>query len=251
MKKHFLTFATLLLLWVNAYAIKEYKVGDTLTVFSESGVRLRKGPSKDSASIIVIPLGEAVIVKSRSNSLHSHSDRFLDMYTIEGFWVEVAYKSFTGYVFDGYLSSLPAPVAKARETFSVERDYLDKHFKKNGKVYDTVPLCPEYQPKKPYSNPNEIYLQYSQKYENGITYTSTIILETGSSNHIEFPNYSLEEILLLSKIILSNNPSSNEYQYKYDKDSGKYRLGVLDDVGCSIEITTQDALIIWDEYCGC
>ncbi|MGV3597685.1 MAG: SH3 domain-containing protein [Bacteroidota bacterium] len=250
MKKQLLISTTLLLLCLNTFAIKGYNVGDTLTVFSEAGLRLRNGPSKDSASITVIPLGEAVIVKSVPNSIYAHSDRFLDIYTIEGFWVEVVYQSFTGYVFDGYLSSLPAPVAKMQGFFSVESDYLDKHFKKKGKVYNTVLLPPENQPKKPYSNPNDIYLQYSQEYENGITYTS-VIGDTGSSSDIVFENYSLAEILLLSKLMLSNIKSSKEHQYIFNKVLGKYSLGDLEGAGCSIEITTQDNLIIWHGYCGC
>lgn len=243
---------------LTASAIKNYKIGDTLTVFAQYGIKLRKGPSKDSSEIIKIPFGKKVIICGDRFKKIPFQDVFLDIHTIKGFWVEViTEQGVCGFVFDGYLSSLPAPVIFYDDLYnekysSTEEAYLSTHFKKVGKVFN-IQNYPENGEEYNFSeeNPNSKYRVYSQKYAEFIEYTHSEN-DGGATNYIEFEKHSLEEILLLAKIIIDHFKSDYApHRYIYNEAEKKYMLGVIDDVGCTIEITTDGQKISWSKYCGC
>jgi hypothetical protein len=251
----YLIAALLLITTLPIHAISKYKVGDTLTVFAEYGLKLRNAPNKDSATIKVLPFGKRVVIGSHSFKTVAHSDNFLGIHTINGFWVQVAVDSITGYVFDGYLSSLPTPVLFSQEyynqtDYSTEEAYLNKYFKKTGSLFDIIKLPDDYTTNKEAQSPSVLYQQYSQKFERGITYSYYHHLEVGGTYLLTFEQHSIEEILLLAKII-ADYPKINPVKYLYDGVAKKFILGVIDDVGCTIEISIKNAIIYWEEHCGC
>jgi hypothetical protein len=83
-----------------------YKSGDTLTVFTLGGLKLREGSSLSSNVLSTMKLGDKVVVVDYFNSDPKYFQ------TIEGFsghWIQVRFNGLQGYAFDGFLSSLPVP----------------------------------------------------------------------------------------------------------------------------------------------
>jgi Bacterial SH3 domain len=90
------------LICVLVYGQPNYKEGDTLAVFSWSGLNIRQSPSTKSMRTNKIKFGEKIIV----TEVLSNAD------TIEhraGNWVKISSNNGVGYVFDGFLSSLKIP----------------------------------------------------------------------------------------------------------------------------------------------
>jgi hypothetical protein len=106
----------------SAQAIGFYCQGDTLFCFAPSGLKLRDQPN--GQALTVVPTGASVIVDTVDNYLSASFDNIL------GQWVRVRYKSYTGYVFDGYLSRLPPPGISDTSM----QQYVDRHFKPVGRT---------------------------------------------------------------------------------------------------------------------
>ncbi|MBN8683997.1 MAG: SH3 domain-containing protein [Chitinophagales bacterium] len=83
-----------------------YKEGDTLSVFTIGGLKLRADALLSGKVLASMKLGEKVVVQEVFLRNKQYSQ------TIEGFaghWVKVKYDTLEGYAFDGFLSSLPIP----------------------------------------------------------------------------------------------------------------------------------------------
>lgn len=74
-----------------------------LTVVANSGLKLRTAPTLNSSVIKVIPFGDVVFEVIDTVLI---TDRIEWM---EGEWIQVDHSGDVGYVFDGFLSSLPIP----------------------------------------------------------------------------------------------------------------------------------------------
>ncbi len=259
MKKWFCSFL-LLFISVQCFAIENYKVGDSLTVYIKGGLNLREKPSSKSPSLVIIPIGEKVLIKKqllRKLNLHVN---FASIRTIKGYWVKVNYKGQTGYVFDGYLSSLPYPVIFKQEfyqknNYSIESAYLFAHFKKISNAFDTTLIPKEYGDNyfpNNTSSPYNKYKDFSLKFSDSITYTRNVHLEIGETNKITFKNHSLDEVLLLAKAIVDTY--DEEYttnKFIYNKQSNTYMMGAVYEAGCSINVYEKDGVVYWVKYCGC
>jgi hypothetical protein len=249
----------LLFISANCAAIDNYKVGDTLTVFVNSGLKLREKQSNKSAVITTIPMGAKVVIKKQLPREVAHQDSFASIRLIKGFWVYVAFEGKTGYVFDGYLSSLPYPIVFTQKfyrnnNYTSESGYLFTHFKKMGNPFDTTLIPKEYGNYFPYNttSPYNKYKDYSLKFTNGITYTRNVHLEIGETSKIKFENHSLDEVLLLAKAIVDTY--SQDYtpnKFIYNKQSNTYMMGAVYDAGCSINVYEKDGIVYWSKYCGC
>ncbi len=83
-----------------------YRVGDTLKVFTLGGLKLREGIGLSSKVIGSMKLGSKVVVLNHFEAAQKYFQ------TIEGFsghWIQVQYDTLIGYAFDGFLSALPLP----------------------------------------------------------------------------------------------------------------------------------------------
>jgi hypothetical protein len=119
----------LLLFIQNLYGINGFRIGDTLTVWAESGLNLRSERGKESKIIAKIPFGEKVVTKTRKGVFGNDffiSDRanmyncnngesYTENIRLKGSWVWIKWKGKEGYVFDAYLSKLSIP--------NLEKDY--------------------------------------------------------------------------------------------------------------------------------
>lgn len=241
----------------NCFAIENYKIGDTLTVFIKSGLKLRESAEKNATTLTTIPLGQKVVVKKQFLKAIAHKDNFASIRLIKGFWVRVEYNGQVGYVFDGYLSSLPYPVIfknkpNEKKGFSTEAYYLFEHFEKIGDAFDTTLIPKEYGQYFQYPNPYSKYKKYSLKFSDSITYSNIEHLEIGTSNFMTFKNHSLDEVLLLAKAIVDTY--SDEYttnKFIYNKQSNTYMMGAVYEAGCSINVYEKDGVVYWVQYCGC
>ncbi len=115
---------TFILFFQNLFGINKFRIGDTLTVWAESGLNLRLDRDKESKIIDKIPFGEKVITKTTKGVFGNDSfisDK-VNMYNCEtgesyheniqlkGSWVWINWNGLEGYVFDAYLSKLSIPI---------------------------------------------------------------------------------------------------------------------------------------------
>lgn len=247
----------LLFISVNCLAIENYKVGDSLTVYINSGLKLRQKPSSKSDALTTIPIGKKVFIKKQLLREFKHQDSFASMRLLKGYWVLVEYKGQLGYVFDGYLSSLPYPVIfknkpDEKKGYSTEEYYLFTHFAKTGSAFDTTLIPEEYGNYHQYPTPYSKYQKYSLKFSNGITYSKIEHLEIGGTDVMKFENHSLDEILLLAKAVIDTY--SDKYttnKFIYNKQHNVYMMGAVGEAGCSVDIYEKDGVVYWSKYCGC
>ncbi|MBK7939022.1 MAG: SH3 domain-containing protein [Lewinellaceae bacterium] len=98
-------------------AIDHYEPGDTLYVWATSGLVLRKAPSLGAAKLSSIPYGTALV------ALNYNQDKSFEVEAVPGFvsqgkqyppvmlrgdFAWVVFQGDTGFVFNGYLSKMPA-----------------------------------------------------------------------------------------------------------------------------------------------
>lgn len=129
-RKIFLILAVFILLGTTLLfgtTISPFSKGTDLYVHALSGLNLRKGPDSSAEKIMTISYAEKVAVTKVTEK------RFISG-AVEGYWVEVSYNGKKGYLFDGFLSVLPAP--KEGEAFFLEK-YTETYLslsaaKKNG-----------------------------------------------------------------------------------------------------------------------
>ncbi len=103
----FLFFSLLLCMSSFSFGQDRYKKGDILYVMAPSGLRMRQSPQK-GAPMTTIPYGAKVKVEGFPTGEEINKYR-QKVDGIWGFWPKVTYDGGTGYVFDGFLSRLPAP----------------------------------------------------------------------------------------------------------------------------------------------
>lgn len=106
---------------LNLSAIGTYTTTDELYVLAPSGLKLRSTPDGDNV-LTNVPYGTKV--KPLENRNTSTPVKVVD--GITGYWAKVSFGGKTGYVFDGYLSFMPAPAAEVKNLL----DYCTKAFKK-------------------------------------------------------------------------------------------------------------------------
>jgi hypothetical protein len=125
--KIILYILVILLIPFKSFCINSYDYGDTLTCLAISGLKIRSEPGGDNV-IGKVPYGGKVIAYARPLDA-SGKNFYYKSEGIEGSWVKVKYNDLTGYVFDGFLSSLPAPSLQC----SSVKQYAEKCFTHSGK----------------------------------------------------------------------------------------------------------------------
>lgn len=174
-------------------AIDHYCVGDTLNCFAVSGLKLREAPR--GKPIATVLLGEKVVVDALPPS------EAIDTFeSIEGFWLKVRCKGQIGYVFDGYLSTLPAPSPQD----STLLEYLERVAEKVGKKVTRSNNCPN-------TDAGEASYAVDIQLFQGQHFTAKHISYLGWENgHISttFDDVSLEEIVLLCRVVFHLNATT-------------------------------------------
>lgn len=112
-----------------------YKKGDTLHVWAKSGLNMREGPGTDFPKMKKLEYGDQVKVIDQQLYSHSLSLTILkkkkkhNQFKLTGHWVKVKIGKREGYVFDGYLSRLPAMKMIIRK----DNEILFEHFNEYAK----------------------------------------------------------------------------------------------------------------------
>jgi hypothetical protein len=111
----YLLIAIILLQGLRAHAItREFSVGDTLYVWANDGLMMRKEPRFDSPSLMKLDYGTATVVMERTGgeaefvvaSAIERNQRTLPGISVFGGFVKIHYKGMEGFIFGGFLSRL-------------------------------------------------------------------------------------------------------------------------------------------------
>lgn len=79
---------------------------ETVYITAPSGLTLREAPNVNSRILEVIPFGESVNVIIEDDEFEK--TQRIDW--IDGQWIKVEFEGLSGFVFDGFVSSLPVPL---------------------------------------------------------------------------------------------------------------------------------------------
>jgi hypothetical protein len=166
-----------------ALAIENYQSNESLNVLTVSGIKLRDKPG--GAVLQSVPYAAKVItLEAKNNNYPTHVEG------ISGSWVKVKFNDKIGYVFDGFLSRLPAP--------SLTDANLSAYVKREFKVLsEDLPLSYLTNNDLGASGNTVLFLEWNgQKcaYENHFYYE-------GGGESLSIPGVSIEEAYLLVRII--------------------------------------------------
>jgi len=123
--KNILFVLVLSIISFHSLAIQNYTTGQTLNVLATSGMNLRDAPK--GTVLQKIPYSARVKTLQAKSSANPET-----VEGIQGNWVKVEYNGATGFLFDGFLSTLPAPEingadlhAYAKKWMNPVSDYLE------------------------------------------------------------------------------------------------------------------------------
>lgn len=152
-------------------ALSNYEIRTKLFVLSENGLNLREESSPEGKKLTLVPYGATVTVVALSPEATFNADG------ISGRWVKIQYKSFSGFVFDGFLSTFAAPKKGCRNF----KDYLS---------YVIGPGKKETIAAGDYEGQSAI------RFGKNILYMG----EGGDTFDLYFPGISIEELFLIGKL---------------------------------------------------
>jgi hypothetical protein len=162
----------------------------------------------------------------------------------------VKYGDKEGFVFDGFLSRLPAP--KKNDSLGLE-DYFNHHIKKIGQRYNCLTYKENSNKGTSAKNCNDTtqsYCGYFQKYEMGIIYSTNSCDEIGGDELVELQNITLHEGLVLIKWFYSIeetkitiNASKSEIIFNSSIKDGGY--------GCDYSMEKVGNKIVIRGRCSC
>ena len=168
------------LLTKESFSIQSYTAGQQLNVLATSGMNLRDAPK--GTVLQKIPYG------ARIKTLQAKSTTNPETFEgIQGNWVKVEYNGAMGFLFDGFLSTLPAPESNgadlhlyAKKWMSPLSDYLEIDYHRFN------------------MGPSVRATQLFKLKSDTIVYFSDVYYE-GGTEILSIPNISLEEAYLLAK----------------------------------------------------
>ena len=179
-----------------------FKDGETLYIWAASGLNLRDKPDAKGTKLITIPYGSKVVVQPNIGVKVPFEVEQSKDFSVKGYWLLVKYENTEGYIFDGFLSKLPAPTLQ-KEEGGIEA-YFDKSIGKLGNKYDVTVWDETLHRSRPalsYENLEKSQMEnYKQKYKQGILYSSSSLSEEGGYFVIELSNLSLYEGYFLLKV---------------------------------------------------
>ena len=179
-----------------ANQLPPYTAGAKLNVFASSGLKLRAFPNLNSEVLDIVRYGDQVEVINTFNFSEDKADRIEWM---DGHWIMVEYDGIAGYLFDGYLSTLPFPGSEdeiCQDGYSFAYT-LTKYFESNFARYEVLDS----------SEHKMIYLL-----EDGIKIKNQIGENTWSTN-IELPTIKISEVLNIMRSMLPDKLSRQQFEH--------------------------------------
>lgn len=227
-------FSFLIFISLNqVFAIDSYQANESLNVLTLSGIKLRDKPG--GTVLQSIPYAAKVI------TLEAKNNNFpVTVEGIKGSWVKVNFNEKIGYVFDGFLSRLPAPSL----TDANLRAYVKREFKV---LSDDLPLSYLENSDLGATGNGVIFLEWNGlkcAYENHFYYE-------GGGENLCIPGVSIEEAYLLVRII---ERDAYEYALKEtihpeDFDKRPYTEFVLN--GVSYDYAEDGSIIEKNDFYTC
>ena len=95
---------------------------------------VRDKPDAKATKVATIPYGAKVIVQPNIGIKAPFEVEEIKGFVVKGYWLLVKYGNTEGFVFDGYLSRLPAPIPTEQDL--AMETYLNVQVGKVGKKYD-------------------------------------------------------------------------------------------------------------------
>lgn len=240
-----------------AKAIGFYQPGDTLYIWAVSGLTLRKEASLKAAKLATIPYGTLMVAQNYGGGDKveveavpgfTNSQGKFPPVTLKGSFAQVIFQGDTGYVFDGYLSKLPALKYTAHkqekkpffEEFGVwaKRNFGLVAEQKNG-TWE-------------YGTPS------SAKWVYGNGFTTSCWAEKGSEIRMILPDVSLEEAFLIFNYTENyewevRHPSENPLDYPWSFSKVNDYEWIFGNGLCGYKILylPQERLAVITSECSC
>lgn len=200
MKKMLIFLLPFALFTIQNTNAQNYAVGDGLVVAANSGLRLRMHPDKSAPTIKVLKYDDPVVVQSANNFDDTYADR---IQWIDGYWIKVKSQGVSGWVFDGFLTSMPLP------------NHEDQLCIDCGSI--TIPLM-EYFSDNFFSECSEEGIttgedisQFTTLYEDGIE-TAIIKGEGWYRADVTFYNHRISEVLNLIRAMLVGKRAETDFE---------------------------------------
>jgi hypothetical protein len=173
-----------------------FKDGETINVWATSGLNMRDKPDEKATKLVSIPYGAKVVVQPNIGVKIPFEVEEFKGFVVKGYWLLVKYGDKEGFVFDGFLSRLPAPIPTEQDL--AIQTYLHQQIGEIGKKYD-VGVWDDHLGTTRALKVGETHSDsYKQKYNSNIFYEHSV--GNGSySTKIIFPNISLYEGYFLLK----------------------------------------------------
>lgn len=167
---------------------------NVFNVFAPSGLKVKSRPSmRRTRTMGIIPYGAQVEVLDTT-------DQELLVDWINARWVEVKYEGEPGYIFSGYLSTLPTPPVASDSCYNnysrLLKEYALAHFARLGRP-DTIRVLPP--------EGREDHVRVVQELEGGYSLVSHRY-RGGTSTELILPASRLEEAFILMSALLNNCP---------------------------------------------
>ncbi len=216
-----------------------FKDYETLNVWASSGLNMRDKPDAKAVKVATVPYGAKVTVQANIGIKIPFEVEEFKGFIVKGYWLLVKYGDREGFVFDGFLSRLPAPIPTEHDLSKIT--YLSLQIKKVGKAYN-VEKCKDLDFLKD-------KCKYSQRYNFGIECTFLVHPEVGGSFELKIPNISIYEAYFLV-VIHGFSPDYDKKVYN-PKNKTVSILPIDEGVGCHTTIQQKDNVVIIDNYCGC
>ena len=222
-----------------------FKDNETLNVWAASGLNMRDKPEAKATKIATIPYGAKVSVQPNIGLKIPFEVEEFKGFIVKGYWLLVKYGNTEGFVFDGFLSRLPAP--SLTDNGRLE-EYLNIKIGKIGKKYD-IQIFDKIIDKYRFSTANDRFDEkditgFTQKYKYDIIYEHGKG-EGGGDSRIESPNLTFyESYFLVKTFFFPHKPEILEFNKK-DKNI------TFAGEECEFTIKKIGDKIVIDGYCGC
>ena len=242
-------------------AIDSYQPGDTLYVWAASGLTLRKAPALTAAKLSSVPYGTRVIALNYFNGHDTEVEAVpgfmaynqkIEAVMLGGAFACVVFAGDTGYLFDAYLSKLPA-LKRSKEKAGSEPGFenFDTWAKRNFGL-----VAEEHHGTREYGTPSSSRMVYA----NGFV-VSGWSEKDGRSRTI-LPDVSMEEAFLLFnylngyerdvRLAAKNQPCANFEECWSFTAVSKFEWGFGEGLcGYKILYLPEEKIVIITTECSC
>jgi Bacterial SH3 domain len=250
---------TILLIFLLQSAIlvaqeSRFKEGETINVWASSGLNMRSKPDAKAEKLTTIPYGAKVVVLPNIGVKIPFEVEEFKGFIVKGYWLLVKYDNTEGFVFDGFLSRLPAPDKNENKDLLT---FFEKEIGKIGSKYDLEiydhKIKKYRKANKDEKDKEEDIVGFKQKIKNDIVYEIKPT-DGGSDYSITLTNSTLFEsyFLILTFFHIPNEELNNLDKREFDNKKKILHLSPIDEgVGCYFSIRKEAYKTVIKGYCGC